>query len=50
LGFLWAPETQAVRRDPRFVALAERMRLVDYWKQYGPPDACDLEGEKVTCR
>jgi TolB-like protein/tetratricopeptide (TPR) repeat protein len=50
LGFLWAPETQPLRMDPRFGALAVRLRFVDYWRQYGPPDACDLQGEKLTCR
>lgn len=50
LGFLWAPETQPLRIDPRFAELAVRLRLVDYWRQYGPPDACDLQGEKLICR
>ncbi|MCE3285809.1 MAG: hypothetical protein K0R70_2065 [Steroidobacteraceae bacterium] len=36
----WAAESAAFRRDPRFPELARRMGLVDYWKQYGFPDAC----------
>jgi adenylate cyclase len=36
----WAAESEAFRRDPRFPELARRMGLVDYWKQYGFPDAC----------
>jgi TolB-like protein len=36
----WAPEAAAMRRDPRFGELAERIGLVDYWKQYGFPDGC----------
>ena len=36
----WAPETAAMRRDPRFGQLAERIGLLDYWKQYGFPDGC----------
>jgi TolB-like protein len=36
----WAPDQAAFRRDPRFAQLAQRVGLVDYWKQYGFPDAC----------
>ena len=36
----WGPEGAAFRRDPRFGQLAERMGLLDYWKQYGYPDGC----------
>ena len=28
------------RKDPRFAKLAERIGLLDYWKQYGYPDHC----------
>jgi TolB-like protein/tetratricopeptide (TPR) repeat protein len=40
LSKVWSPEGAAVRRDPRFAELAERMGIVDYWKQYGFPDSC----------
>jgi hypothetical protein len=40
LSFVWGPEGAAMRRDPRFAQLAERMGIVDYWKQYGFPDGC----------
>jgi hypothetical protein len=36
----WVPENAAFRRDPRFGKLAQRIGLVDYWKQYGYPDQC----------
>jgi tetratricopeptide (TPR) repeat protein len=36
----WSPEGAAFRKDPRFVTLAERIGIVDYWKQYGYPDGC----------
>jgi TolB-like protein/Flp pilus assembly protein TadD len=36
----WAPETAALRKDPRFGRVAERIGFVDYWKQYGYPDGC----------
>ena len=40
LAHAWSPEGSAFRRDKRFAALAERIGMVDYWKQYGYPDAC----------
>jgi adenylate cyclase len=40
LSLAWAPEGATMRRDPRFANLAERIGLLDYWKQYGFPDAC----------
>ena len=36
----WSPEAAGFRKDPRFSPLAERIGLVDYWKQYGYPDRC----------
>jgi TolB-like protein len=47
---LWGPEQRPFRRDPRFQQLVTRLGLIDYWKQYGPPDDCDLHGETLTCR
>jgi hypothetical protein len=49
-GFLWMPEMHAFRADPRFQTLTRRLRLYDYWRQYGPPDGCDLAGERLSCR
>ena len=37
---VWAPESAAFRRDPRFAQFVQRIGLVDYWKQYGYPDGC----------
>lgn len=36
----WARENAVFRNDPRFARIAERIGLVDYWKQYGYPDGC----------
>ncbi len=36
----WAAESRPLRVDPRFGELAERIGMVDYWKQYGYPDNC----------
>jgi tetratricopeptide (TPR) repeat protein len=47
---IWGPEMRPFRRDARFQRLVTRLRLIDYWKQYGPPDDCDLHGDTLVCR
>jgi TolB-like protein/DNA-binding winged helix-turn-helix (wHTH) protein len=49
-GFLWMPEMRALRADPRFQDLARRLKLFDYWRQYGPPDSCELTDDRLLCR
>jgi tetratricopeptide (TPR) repeat protein len=46
---LWIPEMRPFRQDPRFHALAARLKLPDYWAQYGPPDDCDLKDGVLAC-
>jgi len=48
-GILWLPEMKTMRRDPRFQALAGRLKLLDYWRAVGPPDGCTLQGERLAC-
>jgi hypothetical protein len=50
LPWIWIPELLPFRRDPRFQALVRRCGLIDYWKQYGPPDECELRGDTLVCR
>ncbi|MDQ1345734.1 MAG: hypothetical protein QG586_1265 [Pseudomonadota bacterium] len=40
LNHAWGPEGAAFRKDPRFAELAQRIGIVEYWKQYGFPDGC----------
>jgi len=47
---LWPPEMRAFRQDSRFQALATRIGLMEYWRQYGPPDDCELANNQLTCR
>ena len=47
---LWGSEMRAFRQDSHFQAFITRLKLMDYWKQYGPPDDCELRGEAFTCR
>ena len=50
IGRAWSPEGAAFRRDPRFADLAERMGIVDYWKQYGFPDGCRAGDDRaIVC-
>ncbi|HEV2701296.1 MAG TPA: winged helix-turn-helix domain-containing protein [Steroidobacteraceae bacterium] len=46
---LWFPEMRPFRQDPRFRALVERLKMIEYWQEYGPPDECDLKGGELTC-
>jgi hypothetical protein len=48
-GTLWLPEMGPFRQDPRFQTFAARLKLFDYWKQYGPPDGCDLTDGQLIC-
>jgi TolB-like protein/Tfp pilus assembly protein PilF len=49
-GHIWTGNGRAFRTDPRFPELAQRIGLLDYWKQYGFPDVCKSDDEKaVVC-
>jgi len=48
---LFRSDMQAVRADPRFIPIAERLGLLDYWRQSGKwPDFCKTEPESVCAR
>jgi len=49
-GVLWSTDMRPFRRDPRFGSLAARLKLPEYWKQYGPPDECTFTDGKLVCR
>lgn len=48
-GLLWLPEMRPFRQDPRFQECVRRLRLTDYWAEYGPPDRCELRGMELIC-
>jgi hypothetical protein len=50
IGILWSPEMRPFRKDPRFQALAERLGLIDFWRQFGPPDDCTLADAVLSCK
>ena len=49
--YLFLPDGVALRRDPRFIALAARLGLVDYWRSTGKwPDFCAEPGLPYDCK
>jgi TolB-like protein len=46
---LWVPELTTFRQDPRFAKLSTDLGLVDYWHEYGLPEACQPAGDSVIC-
>ena len=51
MGDLWSPDSAAMRRSPKLGELAERIGVIDYWKQYGFPDQCrpGTDGAPIVC-
>jgi DNA-binding winged helix-turn-helix (wHTH) protein len=47
---IWHPDMGAFRRDPRFQGVVERLGLLGYWKAHGPPDHCELRGQRLIFR
>jgi TolB-like protein len=47
LDFISAPATAQMRRDPRYIAIAQRTGLLDYWRSGRPPDFCRGQAEPV---
>jgi DNA-binding winged helix-turn-helix (wHTH) protein/tetratricopeptide (TPR) repeat protein len=47
-GVLWLPEMAAFRDDERFQLFARRLRLFEYWSEYGPPDGHSLNGARLS--
>jgi adenylate cyclase len=51
LGFipqLWVLELEPFRRDRRFPELVQRLKLMDYWAEYGAPDGCELRAGRLV--
>lgn len=49
LADFWLPEMRPFRRDARFSGLVQRLRMMDYWNKYGPPDGCELHSRQLRC-
>jgi DNA-binding winged helix-turn-helix (wHTH) protein len=48
--YLTSPATIAMRRDPRFLPLVDRVGLLDYWRSGRLPDFCTQAHEAVCSR
>jgi hypothetical protein len=46
---MWLPEMRPFHRDPRFQVFTERLGLMEYWKQFGPPDHFELRDGQLVC-
>jgi TolB-like protein len=49
LASCWLPEMRPFRQDARFQTYVTRLGLMEYWKQCGPPDGCDLNDGMLVC-
>jgi TolB-like protein len=45
----WLPEMRPFRQDARFQGVVKRLGLMEYWRQHGPPDDCDLKDGALIC-
>jgi TolB-like protein len=45
---LWILELEPFRRDRRFLELAQRLKLTEYWAEYGLPDGCELRAGQLV--
>ena len=48
--FLYYPDMKPFRADPRFMPLAKRLGLLDYWRSTGQwPDFCKAPDRPYDC-
>ena len=50
LALLSSPAAAALRRDPRFLAIADRVGLLTYWRAGRLPDFCTVWHEPVCAQ
>jgi hypothetical protein len=50
LEFVTSPAAASMRRDPRYLPLAERTGLLSYWQSGRPPDFCRKQPEPVCAQ
>jgi hypothetical protein len=47
LEFITSPAAAPMRRDPRYLQLAQRVGLLDYWRNGRAPDFCRKRPEPI---
>jgi hypothetical protein len=50
LEFITSPAAASLRRDPRYLQLAERVGLVAYWRTGRAPDFCRKDAEPICAQ
>ncbi|HWC55613.1 MAG TPA: toll/interleukin-1 receptor domain-containing protein [Sphingomicrobium sp.] len=50
LAYITSPAAAPLRRDPRYIALAERVGLLEYWRSGRPPDFCRQNPEPICAQ
>lgn len=50
LEFITSPAAAPLRRDPRYLPLAQRVGLLDYWRSGRAPDFCKQQPEPICAR
>jgi len=50
LYVFWTPEMSGFRQRPEFIALMRRLRLDEYWREYGWPTYCQPVGDTFECQ
>lgn len=50
LEFITSPAAAPLRRDPRYLALAQRVGLLAYWRSGRPPDFCRKQPEPICAQ
>ena len=48
-GGLWIPEMRPFRQHPSFQTLVDALNMTEYWREFGPPDACELRDGRIVC-
>jgi adenylate cyclase len=46
---MWEPQFAHLRNHPRFREIAERVGLLDYWRQVSWPDQCRPDNDSFVC-
>ena len=50
LEFITSPAAAPMRRDPRYLQMAQRVGLLDYWRSGRPPDFCRKQPEPICAQ
>ena len=50
LSAFWSPEMSGFRQRPEFVELMQRLRLDQYWREYGWPTYCRPTDDTFVCQ